>query len=399
MRSAADRARPGRVPRPGWPGWLVRAGACAAAAGCLLAACSSPAKPGASSSSAPPGLSGPSRALGAARGQVSVAGPGGGVVFSVGGPGGGFVALPGSAGSGGRPKITVGPIPAADSNRVINLPLGTYADVAFSQQTVLSEAATLLTQKCMASRGFVYTAQATPAQVQTLVQQAEYPFGVTSATDAATYGYGQPKSSSPQGGPAFLGGFAFGDLTKKPRAWVAALLGFAPGQRIGAHQPQGCLSEASNELYGSSGQLSDPVPEIAIQSATWTQSDPRVEAVDALWSRCMALRGYTYNSPQQAAGAHWPSKPTLKETATAEADVACKQAVNLDNTWLAVEAAYQAALIGHDLTTLANLQGSFAKMLNQAEALLSLPSLPTLNRPGGRGQVNVPVPVQVQPVG
>ena len=406
MRSGADRARPGRQARPrrlGWPGWAVRAGACAAAAGCLLAACSSPAKPGASSSSGPPGLSGPSRALRAARGEVSVAGPGGGgVVFSVGGPGGGFVALPGSAGSGGRPKITVGPIPAADSNRVINLPLGTYADVAFSQQTVLSEAATLLTQKCMASRGFVYTAQATPAQVQTLVQQAEYQFGVNSATDAATYGYGQPKASSPQGGPAFLGGFAFGDLLKQPRAWVAALLGSAPGERIGSHQPEGCLAEASNELYGSSGQLSDPVPEIALQSATWTQSDPRVEAVDALWSRCMAVRGYTYNSPQQAAGAHWPSKPTPKETATAEADVACKQAVNLDNTWLAVEAAYQAALIGQDLTTLANLQGSFAKMLNQAEALLSLPSLPTLNLPGRPGRFvggPVPVPVQVHPVG
>jgi len=401
MRSGADRARLGWPGWPGWTGWPVRAGACAAAAACLLAACSSPAKPGASSSSGSSGPSGPSRALGAARGAVSVVGPGGGgVVFSVGGPGGGFVALPGSAGSGGRPKITVGPIPAADSNRVINLPLGTYADVAFSQQTVLSEAATLLTQKCMASRGFVYTAQATPAQVQTLVQQAEYPFGVTSVTDAATYGYGQPKSSSPQGGPAFLGGFAFGDLTKKPRAWVAALLGFAPGQRIGAHQPQGCLSEASNELYGSSGQLSDPVPEIAIQSATWTQSDPRVEAVDALWSRCMAVRGYTYNSPQQAAAAHWPSKPTPKETATAEADVACKQEVNLDNTWLAVEAAYQAALIGQDLTTLANLQGSFAKMLNQAEALLSLPSLPTLNLPGRPGRfVGGPVPVPVHPVG
>ncbi|MGH3410536.1 MAG: hypothetical protein ACRDRJ_49775, partial [Streptosporangiaceae bacterium] len=357
------------------------------------------AKPGPSSSLAP------GSALSRARhAVVGVRGPGGGSVVFIGGVGGGggFVALPGgSTGSGGRPKITVGPIPPADSSQVINLPLGTYADVAFSQQTVLSEASTLLTQKCMASRGFVYTAQATPAQVQTLVQSAEYPFGVTSVTDAATYGYGQPKSSSSPGGPAFLGGFAFGDLTKQPRAWVAALLGFAPGQRIGAHPIQGCLSESSNELYGSgSGGLSDPVPQIAIQSATWTQSDPRVEAVDAAWSRCMALRGYKYNSPQQAAGAHWPSKPTPTETATAEADVACKQAVNLDNTWLAVEAAYQSALIGQDLVTLANLQGSFAKMLNRAEALLSLPSLPTLNQPGRPGQIhNFLVPVQARPAG
>ena len=402
MRSAADRPRPGRRARRRRR--LVRAGAGVAAAGCLLAACSSPAKPGPGSSLAPGGSLGPGSALSRARNAViGVHGPGGGSVVFIGGVGGGggFVALPGgSTGSGGRPKINVGPIPAADSSQVINLPLGTYADVAYSQQTVLSEAATLLTQKCMSSRGFVYTAQATPAQVQTLVQSAEYPFGVTSATDAATYGYGQPKSSSPQGGPAFLGGFAFGDLTKQPRAWVAALLGFAPGQRIGPHQVQGCLAETNNELYGNGGGLSDPVPEIAIQSATWTQSDPRVEAVDAAWSRCMALRGYKYNSPQQAAGARWPSKPTPTETATAEADVACKQAVNLDNTWLAVEAAYQAALIGQDLTTLANLQGSFATMLNRAEALLSLPSLPTLNGPGGPGQIhNFRGPVVTRPVG
>lgn len=396
MRCAADRSR---------PGLLVRSGVWAAAAGCLLAACSAPAKPGSGASSAA------SRALsraGGGGGPVAVygsAGGGGGPVVFIGGVGGGggFVALPGGgrSGGGGRPKITVGPIPPAYSNQVVNLPLGTYADVAFGQQTVLGEASTLLAQKCMASRGFVYSTQASPSQAQTLVQQAEYPFGVTTDADASTYGYGQPKPSGPQSGPAFLGGFQFGNLLKQPRAWVVALLGFAPGARISAHQPEGCLAEASNELYGGSGQLSDPVPQIAIQAATWTESDPRVEAVDSAWSRCMAARGYTkYSTPQQAADAHWPSKPTPTETATAEADVACKQAVNLENTWLAVEAAYQSALIGQDLSTLANLQGSFAKMLNRAEALLSLPSLPTLNRPGGRGLIhNGLTPVQARPVG
>lgn len=397
MRSAADRPGPGGRSRPGW---TIRAGACVAA-GCLLAACSSPARPGASGS---PAQSAASNALSRARHQEfvgGVGGPGGAVVYSVGGPGGGFVALPGSGGaSGGRPKITVGPIPPADSGKVVNLPLGIYADVAFSQQTVLSEAVTLLTQKCMAGRGFVYATQASPSQAETLVQTAEYPFGVTSATDAATYGYGQPGSSGKGPGPAFLGGFAsFGDLAKQPRAWTVALLGFAPGARIGPHPTEGCLNEASSELYGRGGGLSDPVPQIALQAANWTESDPRVEAVDSLWSHCMAARGYHYNTPQQAADAHWPSKPTPKETATAQADVTCKQAVNLDNTWLAVEAAYQSALIGNDLATLANLQHSFQSMLHRAEALLSMPSLPTVNQPGRRGVFFAPVPVQVRPAG
>lgn len=398
MRCAAERAR---------PGWAVRAGASAVAAGCLLAACSSPSSSGSPSSGGPAAASNAARA---ARGALTLngGGPGGEQVYSVGGPGGGFVVLPaggGGSGGGGRPKINLGPIPPAGSSQVINLPLETYANVAFSQQTVLSEASTLLTQKCMSSRGFVYSIQATPSQAETLVQTAEYPFGVTSETDAATYGYGQPSSSGPKAGPAFLGGFqTFNDLKDQARAWTVALLGFAPGARIGRDTTEGCLQEASSELYGSRGGLSDPVPQIAFQAASWTQSDPRVEAVDGAWSRCMAARGYRYNTPQQAADAHWPSKPTTKETATAEADVSCKQAVNLDNTWLAVEAAYQSALIGQDLSTLAGLQRSFRSMLQRAEALLSLPSLPTpaLNGPGGPGRhgfVLVPAPVQVRPAG
>jgi hypothetical protein len=160
-----------------------------------------------------------------------------------------------------------------------------------------------------------------------------------------------------------------------------ALLGFAPGARIGTSRPAGCLTQASDELYGSGRSgVSDPVPSIAVQASTWTQSDPRVLAVDAAWSVCMARQGYRYSNPEQAADAHWPSTPSAIETATAVADAACKQLVNLPNTWLAVEAAYQAALVGQNLTTLANLQTSFQKMLQRAEELLSSAVLPTQNQ-------------------
>jgi hypothetical protein len=273
----------------------------------------------------------------------------------------------------------VPPIPPASSATPINLPLNTYGDVSTLQQTVLTEADTLLEQRCMAAKGFVYSAQATPSQQQALVQATEYGFGVSSSADAATFGYGQPTSSGGPGrGIVFLGGFAsFGDLAKQPPAWTVALLGFAPGVRIGPSSSAGCLTQANTELYGSGGGLSDPVPSIAVQAGTWTQSDPRVLAVDAAWSSCMALRGYKYGSPQQAAQHDWPSTPTAIETATAVADVSCKQQVNLTNTWLTVEAAYQSALVGQDLTALSHLQASFQKTLNRAEELLTSPVLPT----------------------
>jgi hypothetical protein len=273
------------------------------------------------------------------------------------GPAGGFLAVPAASGFNGRPKITVGSIPQANSGAAISLPLGSYADVSGLQQTALQDAQALLTQKCMADRGFVYSSQPTPVQEQALLQNIEYRFGITSLSDASSYGYGQPPTSSgPSGGGLFLGGFSsFADLKDKA-ALAMALLGFAPGVRIQPVHEPGCLNLVSNEIYrAGTGQLGDPVPAIANEASIWTQTDPRVLAVDAAWSRCMAKHGYHYSNPQQPAEHGWPKHPTKAETATAVADVTCKQQTNLTNTWLTVEAAYQTALIGQNIGTLARL--------------------------------------------
>jgi hypothetical protein len=355
---------------------------------CMLAACSSSGKVASGShgrSSGSPPLSLPG-------------GPGRFVVVGPGGPGGGILVVPGPSGSSGRPKITVPAIPSASSSQPINLPLTAYVDVATLQQAALSDATTLLTQKCMAARGFDYSAETTPAEDQAVVQATEYGYGVSSVTDAATYGYGQPSSNSDSGGgPAIaaLGGFAsFGDLASQPRAWTVALLGFAPGALIGRSPEEGCLQQVNTLLYDRGAVLADPVPAIAVQASQWTQTDPRILAMDAAWSRCMAQRGYKYGNPQQPAEHNWPRAPTSQEIATAVADVTCKQQVDYVNTWLTIEAAYQAALVGTELATLSNLQASFARMLKRAETLLAAPVLPgagllTPRRLGGSASITV----------
>jgi hypothetical protein len=329
-----------------------------------------------------------------------------GGVIVVRGPAGGFLAAPASAGFNGRPKITVPPIPSAASGQAISLPLNTYADVSGLQQTVLAEAQALLTQKCMAARGFDYTSQPTPSQEQALLQALEYGFSgaygranwlTMSLTDASTYGYGQPAAASgslPRG--LFLGGFASFNAVRQHPALAMALLGFAPGVSIGPVRQPGCLNVANNEIYRpGSSQLADPVPAIAQQASLWTQTDPRVMAASTAWSRCMALRGYHYVSPQQAVLHNWPASPTAAETATAVADVTCKQQVNMTNTWLTVEAAYQSALIGQNIDTLAHLQASFQGALNRVEALLARPTGQPPPEVGGRGQLVVPPGVWV----
>ena len=85
----------------------------------------------------------------------------------------------------------------------------------------------------------------------------------------------------------------------------------------------------------------------------------------------MARHFYHYASPSQLEGHHWKSPPNKAEIKTAVADVTCKAQVNLLNTWLAVEAGYQQALIGQNLATLSQLQANFAPLLSRATAALA----------------------------
>ena len=106
--------------------------------------------------------------------------------------------------------------------------------------------------------------------------------------------------------------------------------------------------------------------------------------------------GLRYRNPGQAQDRNWPATPTPAEITTAVADVRCKTQTNLVNTWLTVEAAYQAALISQNLTALARLQASFGRLLSRAETLLRLPSAAGIvrasqGRPGQRRPViNLP---------
>jgi hypothetical protein len=264
------------------------------------------------------------------------------------------------------------------------MPLDSYEQVAGNEQEVLVEASSLLTQRCMTARGFSYPEAAQPSTELSALQQTENsPVGLTRLGQAQIYGYAKPKSGTGSSGPVFfglVGGQVFGQaIQDHGAAWVTALLGFSPGpvqQNQGRHE--GCVPLVTSELYGPDRGSSnpDPVPGIAFQALQWTQSDPRIVAVNKAWSRCMTARGYGYGTPQEAAQKNWPSAPTTAEIATAVADVTCKAQTNLTNTWLTVEAAYQLALIDQNLTALSQLQSSFRGLLQRAEALVSAAGRP-----------------------
>ena len=299
-----------------------------------------------------------------AQGAVIIAGNG---IFTLGGK------------HGGRPQISVPPIPPAGSPQPITMPLDVYEQVASQEQGALGEAQTLLTQQCMTARGFSYPASATPdTGFQALQGIEQDPFGLVSMSRAETYGYAQPKGSSQQGPMiiGFVGGAVFaGALSNDGPAYTMALFGFGPGGGAGPPRQMGCFQQAASEIYGrlGGGPTPDPVPGIAAQASQWAENDPRVLAVERAWSRCMAQRGYSYHTPLQAQQHGWPSRPTTGEVATAVADVSCKARTNLPNTWLTVEAAYQSALIAQNLTVLSQLQANFQGLLQRAEGMLGQP--------------------------
>jgi hypothetical protein len=374
------------------------------AAGLGLAACTGgqPGKPGARPGAATqPGRPGQPGSVhlrpGAWAGKKPAPGQHGLVFFlGGGGPGSAVLALPpGGLGSNtGRPRISLAPIPPADSAQAVTLPLDSYEQVSVQEQQALAAAGDQLTARCMAAAGFSYPVAAQPGSGAANVQSIEAAgYGVASLAEAETYGYRQRGAGGPPGSLVALPGFV-AEQQKHGAAWTSALLGFVPGSRAGARQHQGCLQAADTALYGSlNGDPNpDPVPGIAFQAAQWTQSYPLVLAVERAWSACMARSGFRYQNPGQAQDRNWPASPTAAEIATAVADVRCKTRTNLVNTWLTVEAAYQAALISQNLTPLARLQASFGKLLTRAETLLQLPSVAGIlrasqGRPGQRRPV------------
>jgi hypothetical protein len=363
MRCAADRLPRGRARR--LAGAAALRGTAVLVLVCVAAGCSG-------SGAAPPGHRPFGRGPGLRRPFF-----GGGAVI-VGGPGGGFIAVAGLSGKGGgRPRISVPPIPPAGSTRPIVMPLDVYEQVASQEQDALSESQTLLVQRCMTARGFSYPAPASPDNgFQALQRIEDDPFGIVSMAQAETYGYAAPKGSGAQQGPAiigFVGGQIFaGALSHNGVAYTMALFGFGPGSGGGAARQMGCFQQATTEVYGRLGgnPSPDPVPAIAAQASQWAQTDPRVLAVERAWSACMAQHGYAYHTPQQAQQHNWPSTPGTAEVATAVADVSCKTRTDLPNTWLTVEAAYQSALVTQNLTALSQLQANFGSLLRRAEAVL-----------------------------
>lgn len=177
-------------------------------------------------------------------------------------------------------------------------------------------------------------------------------YGPIVKADVLTYGYHLP--------PTWLG-----DTTAPPKT--------SARQEAAMSGPSGCLAVSQKELTGGHPMDSPAARQISGKSFTESLKDPKVKAVTADWSRCMAKKGYSFTDPLQALSKADLSspKPGGKELRTAAADYACKESTRLIRTWQQAETRIQDKEIAGQRSALEKANARKARILAKAEKIVA----------------------------
>lgn len=132
----------------------------------------------------------------------------------------------------------------------------------------------------------------------------------------------------------------------------------------------GCIGEAHRLIPQLPVDGLDLLNQISAESSSRAEQDDRVVRAIGAWSECMADRGYLYDSIWEPNDTSWPDPAGAEEVATAVADVDCKVATGLLDTWVAVESEYQRDLIEENAETLDTLQTTMEDALRAASEVL-----------------------------
>jgi hypothetical protein len=242
-----------------------------------------------------------------------------------------------------------------------------FPDDAYEPSTVQAAESDYLSlrlaQVCMKNLGFDFLPTLTTAVIaQSNKTEQEFKtrlYGISDPTAATTYGYHLP---------TWTNGHMDGQtLSQLPSDEQAALEGRGSKTYDGKAVPAGgCLGQSADLLRqagvgtdGPAGGSQTPAVTprtIEVDAFQDAQADPRVLAVNAKWSSCMASFGYHFNSPLSALGqSRWASAATAgrAEIQTAERDVTCKLRVNLLGVEYSVQSGYEQAAIAENSQAMA----------------------------------------------
>jgi hypothetical protein len=237
---------------------------------------------------------------------------------------------------------------------------------------MIDSAKDALVSRCMRQYGLAY--QAPPRPPAPAVRTADRRYGLSSAFDAAHFGYhlAPDEQRAPvvgasvrRGTPQYAVLFGAADPD-------AATGGVYKGRRI----PRGgCQGQAQSEL---SGRYGDPAgaaaaSTVADDSYTRSMNDPTVRKAVAAWSQCMRTKGYAYPTPMAAMGDKaflQGTRPSAHEIATAEADMSCKRTTDLLGVWFSAERRLQLASVARQRPALNSLAKSHASEVAAARRIV-----------------------------
>jgi hypothetical protein len=282
----------------------------------------------------------------------------------------------GGSGSAAHQPASTSSEKSLRSGELVPQPLDAYiADN--TQSNAIDQATTELIDKCMRAKGFTVPPP-TPAQQElaqlTSSSSLQEPYGLTSAYQAAEFGYSSPVAAKIKL-PHPIRSFGPGTIgPKESPAYYTALTGYPSGvSPAGYDTVKGCTGRAYNALDGGPAPVDphDVVGTLAGQAEQDTQGSSVVIQALAAWASCMAAKGYSYQTPMQAASAKWPQSPSPLEISTAKADVSCKAKSNLRLIWQRTQASYERKLINQYAGALAQVKRASAAEVRRAEAALA----------------------------
>lgn len=248
------------------------------------------------------------------------------------------------------------------------LPIARYS-YSDDEYLAITAAELILARDCARRYGVTYD----PPQATAVLAPpfADRRYGISSAREAARWGYHlppQPKPASDSGLSAaeqlvLYGRRATGDT---PRDATHR------GRRVPAH---GCLGEGVEKLRKpyEFRAGADAASRIAARSFVRSRQDSRVRAALAKWAACMRENGFSYVSPMDPMKnpAFQKSGISRQEKETARNDISCKHGTRLLETWFEAEARVQRTAIARDTARLERLRGLHLAKVREARRIVA----------------------------
>jgi hypothetical protein len=226
-----------------------------------------------------------------------------------------------------------------------------------------------LEKSCMRGLGYDYLPSLSASYVATgtriLQEYDSREWGISDLSVASRYGYHLPPWARATSAQVAAAGTPPDEVL--PLMGATVVKGRAVTARAGSKIPSGgCRGWAGQVIskagINPSGATPALIGQISNNSFAKTGTDPRVLAVFAKWSSCMAAHGYHYTSPFQPYATEQPgAAASAAEIQAAVTDVRCKFQANLLGVTYAVQSRYQDQMIGQHAAELAGLRQAFGQ--------------------------------------